>query len=65
MALRNAALELGWEVERLRSWRPPDEFAGRDAVPYGEPLFAAVVADALQLGSLSRGFHGSPNYPSI
>lgn len=49
MALRNAALELGWNVERLHTWRPPDEFVGRDAVPYGEPLFAAVVADALQL----------------
>ena len=49
MALRNAAIELGWDVERLRTWRPPDELAGRDVVPYGEPLFAAVVADALQL----------------
>jgi ATP-grasp domain, R2K clade family 2 len=49
MALRNAALELGWGVERLRTWRPPDELVGRDVVPYGEPLFAAVVADALQL----------------
>lgn len=49
MALRNAAIELGWDVERLRTWRPPNEFVGRDVVPYGEPLFAAVVADALQL----------------
>lgn len=49
IALRNAALELGWGVERLRTWRPPDELAGRDVVPYGEPLFAAVVSDALQL----------------
>ena len=49
MALRNAALELGWDVERLRTWRPPDELVGRDVVPYGEPLFAAVVADSLQL----------------
>jgi hypothetical protein len=49
MALGNAALELGWDVERLRTWRPPDELVGRDLVPYGEPLFAAVVADSLQL----------------
>jgi len=49
IALRNAAIELGWVVERLHSWRPPDEFIGRDVVPYGEPLFAAVIADALQL----------------
>jgi ATP-grasp domain, R2K clade family 2 len=49
MALRDAAIELGWEVERLRTWRPTDELAGCDIVPYGEPLFAAVVADAMQL----------------
>jgi len=49
IALRNAAIELGWDVERLRTWRPPAELVGRDIVPYGEPLFAAVVADVLQL----------------
>lgn len=49
IALRDAALEMGWSVERLRSWRPPAHFSGRDVVPYGEPLFAAVVADSLQL----------------
>ncbi len=49
MALRNAAIELGWNVERLRTWHPPDALVGRDVVPYGEPLFAAVVADSLQL----------------
>ena len=49
MALRNAAIESGWDVERLRTWRPPAELAGRDVVPYGEPLFAAVGADTLQL----------------
>src|SRR5215831_16686278 len=49
MALRDAAIELGWNVERLRTWRPPDELASRDVVPYKEPLFAAVVADTLQL----------------
>jgi hypothetical protein len=49
MALGNAAMEAGWDVERLRTWRPSEELVGRDAVPYGEPLFAAVVADALQL----------------
>ena len=49
MALRNAAIESGWDVERLRTWHPPDELVDRDVVPYGEPLFAAVVADVLQL----------------
>lgn len=49
IALRKAAIESGWHVERLRTWRPPDELVGRDVVPYGEPLFAAVVAQALQI----------------
>jgi hypothetical protein len=49
IALQNAAIESGWDVIRLRTWRPPDELLGRDVVPYGEPLFAAVVADVLQL----------------
>lgn len=49
IALRKAAMELGWEVERLHTWRPPKELVGRDVVPYGEPLFAAVVSDVLKL----------------
>jgi hypothetical protein len=49
IALGNAALEMGWTVERLQSWRPPVRLSDHDVVPYGEPLFAAVVADSLQL----------------
>jgi hypothetical protein len=49
VALRDAALESGWAVERLQSWRAPEHLLGRDVVPYGEPLFAAVIADTLQL----------------
>lgn len=49
-ALRGAALEAGWEVQRLGSWRvaAPVE----DPVLYGEPLFAAVVAPQLGLSLL-------------
>jgi hypothetical protein len=49
IALRDAALELGWSVERLSSWRVPVHLEECNAVPYGEPLFAAVVAEPLQL----------------
>jgi len=49
IALRNAAVEMGWAVERLQTWRPPAYLSDRDVVPYGEPLFAAVIADSLQL----------------
>ena len=36
-------------MERLQSWRAPEYLLGRDVVPYGEPLFAAVIADVLQI----------------
>jgi hypothetical protein len=49
IALSIVALEMGWTVERLQSWRPPTHLCNREVVPYGEPLFAAVVADTLQL----------------
>jgi hypothetical protein len=49
IALRNAALEMGWRVERLPTWRPPLDLQNAEPVPYGEPLFAAVIADSLQL----------------
>lgn len=46
-AVRAAALELGWKIERLRSWRVQEPID--DPVLYGEPLFAAVVAPQLGL----------------
>lgn len=44
-----AAIEAGWEVERLPNWRAPASLASADPVLYGEPLFAAAVAEALAL----------------
>lgn len=53
IALRGAALEAGWEVERLASWRVPEHIGARgDLVFYGEPLFAAVVAAQLGVALL-------------
>ncbi|MEM9217848.1 MAG: hypothetical protein AAGD25_26345 [Cyanobacteria bacterium P01_F01_bin.150] len=40
-------MRAGWTVERLPSWRVPTHLKGQDIVLYGEPLFAAAVADAL------------------
>lgn len=48
-AMWKAAIAAGWEVERLPNWRPPESLASADPVLYGEPLFAAAVADALSL----------------
>src|SRR2546430_13132586 len=44
ITLSTVALEMGWIVERLQSWQPPTHLFNRAVLPYGEPLFAAVVA---------------------
>jgi hypothetical protein len=49
IALHGAAIEAGWQVERLLSWHPPSHLRHRDAAIYGEPLFGAVVAEELSL----------------
>lgn len=55
--MRKAAIEVGWDVERLSGWRPPSELRYADPVLYGEPLFAAVVADTLGLSLIEPPFH--------
>jgi hypothetical protein len=55
--VRKAAIEAGWDVERLSGWQPPPELRNADPVLYGEPLFAAVVADTLGLSLIEPPFH--------
>ena len=50
--IRNAALQAGWNVERLGNWRVPERLLGRDVVLYGEPLFVEVIAARLSLALL-------------
>lgn len=46
--VRDAALAAGWRVERVQGWRVPEHSReDADIAVYGEPLFAAVVADQL------------------
>jgi hypothetical protein len=52
IAVGHAAETAGWAVERLPSWRVPEWLRGQDVALYGEPLFAAVVADDLTLALL-------------
>jgi ATP-grasp domain, R2K clade family 2 len=53
IALADAGMRAKWEVQRLHSWRVPDWLKGRkDIVLYGEPLFAAAVAEDLGLALL-------------
>src|SRR5579883_2329390 len=49
ITLSRAALSSGWSVERLQRWTPPEKLKELDPVIYGEPLFAAAVAEALNL----------------
>jgi len=49
-ALWRAAIALGWNIERLQSWRVPEGFAHQGEVAiYGESLWANFVAEQLQL----------------
>ena len=66
ITLRRAAIDLGWDVMRLASWRCPEDFEPEEPVLHGEPLFNTAVAEQLGLdGSSSRrrtsssGCHGS------
>ena len=49
IALRRAAIALGWDVMRLASWRCPDDFEPEDPVLHAEPLFNTAVAEQLGL----------------
>jgi hypothetical protein len=54
----------GWSVERLPSWRVPEWLRGQEVALYGEPLFAAVVADELGLALLEPPFDWLPTLPA-
>ena len=49
VTLRRAAIALGWDVMRLASWRPPEDFEPEEPVLFAEPLFNEAVAEPLGL----------------
>jgi hypothetical protein len=49
ITLRRAAIDLGWDVMRLASWRCPEDFEPEEPVLHGEPLFNTAVAEQLGL----------------
>ena len=55
-ALWRAALDAGWDIERLSGWRASEGLARREPVLYGEPLFAAAIAEQLDLALLEPPF---------
>ena len=63
IALYGAAVEAGWEVERLQSWRPPSHLRDKEVALYGESLFGAVVAQELALALLEPSFRWLVDLP--
>lgn len=47
--LRNAALALGWSVERIHNRRDVEWLKGRDIAIYGEWIFTQMVAEVLDV----------------
>lgn len=47
IAMWRAAVRLGWKTHRLQSWRAPQDLKSERLILYGEPLFAAAVAQEL------------------
>jgi hypothetical protein len=45
--LRRTALESGWTVERLQSYRVAENLRGIDIALYGEALFTTIIAEEL------------------
>src|SRR5439155_23989040 len=64
VAVDRAARAAGWSVERLATWRVPEWLRGQDVALYGEPLFAAVVAQDLGLALLEPPFDWLPTLPA-
>jgi len=50
--LWHTAASEGWIVQRLQTWRMVDPIEGEKITLYGEPLFAAAIAEQLSLNSL-------------
>lgn len=61
--VRKAAIDAGWAIERFSGWRVPEHISGPDLVLYGEPLFAAVVADSLNLSLIEPPFDWLTSIP--
>lgn len=63
-ALWRAAGQLGWGVERLTSWRVPDELRSiPEPVLYAESLFAPSLADQFNLRLLEPAIDWLPRLP--
>jgi hypothetical protein len=64
IALRNAALQSGWQVDRLMNYRPLEYPARQQFAFYGEALFTTIVAEALEYALLEVPSDWLPNLPA-
>lgn len=64
LALRTAAIDQGWAVQRLPAWRAPSELRDRDCVVYGEALFCVVVAQTIDLALIEAPFDWLTSLPT-
>jgi hypothetical protein len=62
-ALFSAALGLGWDVERLHSFRCPEGLGAREPVFYGETLLADAIAEDLDIVLLEPTADWLPRLP--
>ncbi|MFN8552609.1 MAG: ATP-grasp domain-containing protein [Candidatus Obscuribacterales bacterium] len=65
-AIESAAKEVGWNVHRLTNWRVPESYhaSASGITAYGEPLFVAAIADALELALIEPTFSWLSNLPA-
>lgn len=66
IAVERAAEAAGWQVYRLANWRVPDTFVDSKSgiTAYGEPLFVAAIADALNLVLIEPTLSWLANLPA-
>lgn len=62
--LWRAALDAGWDVERLQTYQAPAGLGARDPVFYGETIWADAVTEALGLALLQPTADFLPQLPS-
>ncbi len=62
-ALWRAAIEAGWDVERLMTYSPETTLASREPVVYGETLLADAVGGPLELELLEPSHLWLPRLP--
>jgi hypothetical protein len=63
-ALWRAAIEAGWDVERLMTYAPDAQLASREPVVYGETLLADAVGPPLDLVLLEPSHGWLPRLPA-